>query len=107
MLMQLKGQSHLVDIADLQALINPYEAHVTGRLQWGEEEEDPEPLDKGALCFLSGEALPRCWTDSDWRQSPAWRQNLDPAGPQHQQSPPAVTATDKLRFNDTQVPSIY
>ncbi|WP_218943446.1 acetyltransferase [Exilibacterium tricleocarpae] len=97
MLMQLKGQSHLVEIVDLQALINPYEAHVTGRLQWGEEEQDAEPVDKQALCFLSGEALPRCWVDSHYRENTGVTE-------------PAVAAGEiaaELRFNDTQVPSIY
>ena len=40
---------------------------VIGRSQHGEEEQDPEPFAKDALMFLSGEPLPRCWTDPHYR----------------------------------------
>ena len=42
----------------------------TARLHYGEEAQDPEAFDKQALCFLSGEDLPRCWTDPASRTTP-------------------------------------
>jgi hypothetical protein len=29
--------------------------------------QDPEKFKKTDLCFLSGEALPRCWVDAHYR----------------------------------------
>ena len=39
----------------------------TRRLTFGEEIQDPEKFNKSDLMFLSGEALPRCWMDSHYR----------------------------------------
>ncbi|MDP5209072.1 acetyltransferase [Microbulbifer sp. 2205BS26-8] len=59
---------HLVEVADVVTLSNPYELTVVGRYLWGEEVQDPEVFDKTELCFLSGEPLPRCWHDSRYRE---------------------------------------
>ena len=40
---------------------------ISGRIQNGEEEQEPEAFDKNALLFPSGEALPKCWFDSDYK----------------------------------------
>lgn len=59
--------NHLVEVADIVTLANPYELTVVGRYLWGEEVQDPEVFDKTQLSFLSGEALPLCWHDSRYR----------------------------------------
>lgn len=67
MLLRDAGSKHLIDVADIVTLANPYELTVVGRYLWGEEVQDPEVFDKEQLQFLSGEALPRCWQDSRYR----------------------------------------
>ncbi len=67
MLFKDTSTNHLVEVADIVTLSNPYELTVVGRYLWGEEMQDPEVFDKTQLCFLSGEALPRCWHDSRYR----------------------------------------
>lgn len=54
---------HTIEVVDLIELSNPCEASITGREHFGEEVQSPEPYSKHELCFLSGEQLPRCWTD--------------------------------------------
>ncbi|MCH9692555.1 MAG: acetyltransferase [Gammaproteobacteria bacterium] len=68
MLFKAIGSNHLVEVADVVTLANPYELTVVGRYLWGEEIQDPELFDKTSLSFLSGESLPRCWHDSRYRQ---------------------------------------
>lgn len=67
MLLQEKQTGNLVKILDVQALINPAEAEIHGRVQEGQEEQDPESFAKDELIFPSGESLPRCWLDADYR----------------------------------------
>jgi hypothetical protein len=67
MFLQDKETGNLVEILDVQALINPNQMAVLGQVQAGEEEQDPEPTQKESLIFPSGEDLPRCWIDTDYR----------------------------------------
>jgi hypothetical protein len=69
MLLHNKQKDTLVEVLDLEALINPTEAQVLGQVQSGQEEQDPEPSPKKDLIFPSGESLPRCWVDADYRKS--------------------------------------
>ena len=57
----------LVEIEDVEMLINPNEHEILGRIQSGEEEQDMMTYGKVNLTFLSGESLPRCWTDVNYR----------------------------------------
>lgn len=67
MLLQEKETGTLVEILDVRALVNPAEPSISGRTQDGQEEQDPESYSKDALIFPSGESLPRCWMDADYR----------------------------------------
>jgi hypothetical protein len=67
MFLKLRERDLLIAVENLQDLTNPYETHVSGRLQWGDEEQDPETFNKNDLCFPSGEDLPRCWRDVHFR----------------------------------------
>jgi hypothetical protein len=67
MLLQNKQDGTLVEILDLQEIISPNQYEVMARIQEGQEEQDPEPIDKQNLVFPSGESLPRCWLDADYR----------------------------------------
>lgn len=68
MLLAEQSTGHLIEIVDLAALFNPFEPRVTGCLHFGEEAQDPESFDKTRLKFPSGEPLPRCWTDANYRR---------------------------------------
>jgi len=69
MLLKLAEDRHLVAVNDIAELTNPLKPSVHGRLQWGEEEQEPESFAKESLCFPSGEALPRCWCDEHYRDA--------------------------------------
>lgn len=71
MLLQNKSSDTLIEIKDLETLFNPLKPEIEGRIQEGEEEQDPEPFAKQDLTFASGENLPRCWIDPDYRKSAA------------------------------------
>ncbi len=66
MLLQDKQTGNLVEILDLEELFNPVQDAIHGRVQSGQEEQDPEPISKNTLLFPSGESLPRCWMDADY-----------------------------------------
>jgi len=57
----------MVEVLSLRDLCDPYHADVVGRYHYGEEVQDPEKFAKADLEFLSGEDLPRCWTDPHYR----------------------------------------
>jgi hypothetical protein len=57
----------LVEILDVQLLFDPTETTIAARSQHGQEEQDPEQYDKSSLKFPSGESLPQCWLDADYR----------------------------------------
>jgi hypothetical protein len=67
MLLKDKSSNHMVEIANLINLIDVNCDEVVGRYQEGEEAQDPEAYTKSDLVFLSGEKLPRCWTDPHYR----------------------------------------
>jgi hypothetical protein len=67
MLLKQKKAGHLVEVLSLKDLFDPFLNTIVGRLTFGEEIQDPEKFNKSDLIFLSGEALPRCWTDSHYR----------------------------------------
>jgi hypothetical protein len=67
MFLQNKRNGNLIEIEDVTALINPATHQIVGRSQSGEEEQEPESYEKANLIFPSGEALPRCWIDADYR----------------------------------------
>lgn len=68
MLLQKKDNGTLVEIVDIQEIISPNQSEVMGRVQSGEEEQDPERIQKQSLIFPSGESLPRCWIDADYQK---------------------------------------
>ncbi|KAI9132318.1 hypothetical protein [Acaryochloris sp. CCMEE 5410] len=57
----------LVKITQVEDLANPVRSQVKGRLQAGEEEQPPTNFDKAKLSFPSGESLPQCWLNADYR----------------------------------------
>jgi hypothetical protein len=69
MLLKDKQSDALIEVEDVGMLVNAGEAAVSGRSQLGEEEQDLEDYVKASLMFPSGEDLPRCWVDLDYRHT--------------------------------------
>ncbi|MDD3610340.1 MAG: acetyltransferase [Halothiobacillaceae bacterium] len=57
----------LVEILDHEALADPLRGTVSGRFHAGEEMQEPTSFAKNGLRFPSGESLPRCWLEAEWR----------------------------------------
>ena len=68
MYLKHKANGDLVEITDLTGLFDPFQSKVTGRYHAGEEMQDPQDFSKQALIFPSGEALPQCWRDANYKQ---------------------------------------
>lgn len=67
MLLKEKESGDLIKILDVDALVSPTKNEVFGQNQAGEEEQDPAIFPKGKLVFPSGEVLPRCWTEKNYK----------------------------------------
>ena len=63
MLLRERNSGHMIDVASHLSLIDLNSDVVVGCSQEGEEVQDPSEYRKRDLEFLSGEPLPRCWTD--------------------------------------------
>lgn len=67
MFLKHKPTGDLIEVMDPRQMHDPLSAVVLGRLQAGEEVQEPEEFSKKDLVFPSGETLPRCWLDSQYR----------------------------------------
>lgn len=69
MLLKVKSTNHMIEVSNLMDLMNLNCDKVKGREQEGEDihAQDTETFSKTDLVFLSGEKLPRCWTDPHYR----------------------------------------
>ncbi len=61
----------LIRIDNFDDLINPCTSAVQGCDQAGEEEQDAHWFAKEHLVFPSGEPLPQCWMDVNYRAAPS------------------------------------
>ncbi len=68
MFLKDRSNGELVEVLDTAALFDPFQTGITGRYNFGEEMPDPTTFTKTGLVFCSGEALPRCWMDPDYRR---------------------------------------
>ncbi|MGB3138860.1 MAG: acetyltransferase [Nodosilinea sp.] len=57
----------LIKVIDVEELFDPLRDQVHGQQQAGEEEQPPQAFPKSQLQFPSGETLPKCWVDPDYR----------------------------------------
>jgi hypothetical protein len=69
MFLQDKESGTLVEILNVEALFSPLENTVSGQIQAGQEEQDPESFEKKNLIFPSGESLPQCWLDANYNKT--------------------------------------
>ena len=68
MLLKHHATGKLVEVLGVRDLFNPMHDSIVGRFSVGEELQDPESFAKAGLVFCSDEALPRCWTDVNYRE---------------------------------------
>jgi len=68
MYLKMTANGDAVEVLDLPALFDPFQAEVTGRFHAGEELQEPARFAKRELVFPSGEPLPRCWMDAHYRE---------------------------------------
>ena len=69
MFLKNKSNNDLIEVLTLKDLFNPFCDNLIARYQRGEEVQDPEKFNKSDLVFMSGEPLPRCWTDDHYRDN--------------------------------------
>ena len=67
MFLQHKKTGHMIDIVQPEQLFDLYQSHIEGIDQVGEEAQDIEQYQKTELQFLSGEDLPECWLNPNYR----------------------------------------
>ena len=67
MLLKSKKEDGLVEISEIIDLIDPFKDSVKGQVQAGQNEQPPEAFAKKDLIFPSGENLPQCWIDSNYK----------------------------------------
>lgn len=68
MLLQEKDTGHLIEVLEPKEVFDPFEKEFTGVLDYGEERSDPQKFTKDAVVFPSGEPLPQCWRDPEYRK---------------------------------------
>lgn len=67
MFLKESSSGELVEVLSMRDLIDPFHKEIVGRYNAGEELPDPKKFAKSNLVFPSGEPLPRCWLDPDYR----------------------------------------
>jgi hypothetical protein len=68
MFLRTRQDGSLMEVLNLPQLFDPFAACLQGRLHAGEELQEPEAFLKAELIFPSGEPLPRCWLDPDYKR---------------------------------------
>lgn len=67
MLLKNKEDDGLIEISEVSELIDPFKDEVSGQMQEGQNEQSSELFKKEDLVFPSGESLPVCWLDSNYK----------------------------------------
>lgn len=68
MFLMQKNSEKLVEVLSLTDLFNPNHKRIVGRFHAGEEMQDAESFSKDEMSFPSGEVLPKCWLDPNYRE---------------------------------------
>jgi len=67
MFLQHKPSGALIEVLNPSVLFDPCLKMIPGRSHYGEEMQDPEDYPKSELMFPSGEPLPICWLEPNYR----------------------------------------
>lgn len=70
MFLKHKQYGDLVEVLTPRDLCDPCRDQIEGQSHAGQERQDPACFSKQDLIFPSGESLPRCWLDPDYRTAP-------------------------------------
>lgn len=62
-----KPSGDLVEVLTVDQLFDPFQREISGRFHAGEELQEPAAFAKSELVFPSGEYLPRCWVDPNYK----------------------------------------
>lgn len=68
MFLKDRKSGDLVEVLSVADLIDPCKETLPGRFHAGEEMGEPSTFSKSDLLFPSGEELPRCWLDPDYKR---------------------------------------
>lgn len=71
MFLKHKRSGELVEILNADDLYDPCLNEITGRFHCGEEMQEAEAFVKSEMVFPSGESLPRCWLEPNYRNQAA------------------------------------
>ncbi|ELS00792.1 hypothetical protein Xen7305DRAFT_00004930 [Xenococcus sp. PCC 7305] len=67
MFLKQKSSGNLVEILEPPNLYDPFKVEILAKCHAGQEMQDPEMFVKSELIFPSGESLPQCWLDPDYK----------------------------------------
>ena len=67
MLLMEKETGHLIEVLEPTEVYDPFKDSFSGRLDFGEDVNEPDSFNKLSVCFPSGESLPKCWLDPNYR----------------------------------------
>ena len=67
MFLKQKSSGDLVEVLKAQNLYDPFKKEILAKCHAGEEMQDPEMFLKSELIFPSGESLPLCWLDPNYK----------------------------------------
>lgn len=67
MLLKSQQEDGLIKIKEVDELIDPFKEEIMGQVQAGQNEQPPKSFQKSDLLFPSGEKLPQCWVDSNYK----------------------------------------
>jgi len=67
MFLKHKRLGSLVEVLTPEKLYDPCQKEIIGRSHCGEELQDPENFIKSEMIFPSGESLPICWLEPNYR----------------------------------------
>jgi hypothetical protein len=70
MFLKHKKTDELIEVMRIEDLYDPNLGEIMGRSHSGEEMQDPMIYIKTDLAFPSGETLPQCWLDVNYRMHP-------------------------------------
>jgi hypothetical protein len=68
MFLKQRDSNDLVEVTRLDDLFDPCIDRVSGRFHAGEEMQEEETFAKSTLVFPSGEVLPACWRDPNYKR---------------------------------------
>lgn len=67
MFLKDKKSGDSIEVLSLDKLIDPFQDNIIGRFHSGEEMQENTEFNKSDLLFPSGESLPKCWVDENYR----------------------------------------